>query len=117
MTDLVNLRLEQRDDVVVASLSGELDVAGAPTIGDSIADAVPNEALGVVVDCSALEFIDSSGVAMLFGLARRLGSRRQGLRVVAPDRGPVARVLAIVDFGKAAPIDESLEAALAGIAR
>ena len=40
----------------------------------------------LVVDFSELEFIDSSGIAMLFGLARRLGSRRQELRVVARGR-------------------------------
>ena len=53
---------------------------------------------------SELDFIDSSGVAMLFGLVRRLSSRRQELRVVAPKGKPVARVLEIVEFERAAPV-------------
>ena len=64
---------------------------------------------------SRLEFIDSSGVAMLFGLARRLGSRRQELRVVAPGGKPVKRVLEIVEFNRAAPIHDDLAAALGTI--
>lgn len=115
MSELVSLDVERRDDLVVAHLSGELDLAGAPRIGDEIADAVPTSARGLVVDCSGLAFIDSSGVAMLFSLARRLGGRRQELRVVAPRGGPVARVLQIVEFDQAAPIDEELSAALAAL--
>ena len=110
---LVGLEIEERDDVVVARVTGELDIAGASHTGDQIAEAVPTSARGLVVDFSGLEFIDSSGIAMLFGLARRLGSRRQQLRVVAPAGRPVARVLEIVEFDRAAPIHADLEGAIA----
>ena len=113
---LVGIDIEERDDVVVAHVTGELDIAGASRTGDRIAQAVPTSALGLVVDFTDLEFIDSSGVAMLFGLARTLGGRRQHLRVVAPHGGPVARVLDIVEFDRAAPVHSDLEEALADIA-
>ena len=109
---LVGLEIEERDDVVVASLTGELDIAGAGATGERIGEAVPTSAHALVVDMSRLDFIDSSGVAMLFGLARRLGSRRQELRVVAPGGKPVKRVLEIVEFERAAPVHEDLDAAL-----
>jgi anti-anti-sigma factor len=113
LTDLVGLEFEERGEVVVARVTGELDIAGASKTGESIGAAVPTSARALVVDCSDLDFIDSSGIAMLFGLARRLGSRRQELRVVARDGKPVARVLQIVEFDRAAPIYETLEEALA----
>jgi len=113
--ELVTLDIQQRGDVVVVRMRGELDLAGAPRAGEQIGEAVPTSARGVVVDFSELEFIDSSGIAMLFGLARRLGSRRQELRVVAPDGKPVARVLEIVEFERAAPIHADLDAAVADI--
>jgi len=113
MSDLVDLAIEDRDGVVVAQVRGELDIAGASRTGDAIAEAVPTTARGLVVDFSGLDFMDSSGVAMLFTLARRLGRRRQQLRVVSPDGGPVTRVLDIVDFGRAAPVVGELEQALA----
>jgi len=118
MNDLVHVEIEQRDgdDVVVARLTGELDIAGAEATGRRIAEAVPSSARGVVVDMTELEFIDSSGVSMLFGLARRVGSRRQELRVVAPAGKPVARVLDIVEFDRAAPVHADVNSAIAEIA-
>jgi anti-anti-sigma factor len=100
---------------VVAHVTGELDLAGAPATGETIAEAVPTSARALVVNFSGLEFIDSSGIAMLFNLARRLNGRRQELRVVAVDGKPVARVLEIVEFDRAAPIHETLDEALASV--
>jgi anti-anti-sigma factor len=112
VTELVELEIEERGDVVVARVSGELDIAGAPGLGERIHDAVPTSARTLVVDLSGLDFIDSSGIAMLFGLARKLGSRRQELRVVARSGKPVFRVLQIVEFDRAAPVHETLDEAL-----
>jgi anti-sigma B factor antagonist len=115
--DLVGVEIEQRDDdIVVARLSGELDISVAESTGRRIADSVPSSARGVVVDTTALEFMDSSGVSMLFALARQVGSHRQELRVVAPRGRPVARVLQIVEFGRAAPVHEDLDAAVGEMA-
>ena len=112
---LVGIEIEHSGDVVVARVTGELDIAGAPRTGDRIAEAVPTSALGLVVDLCDLEFMDSSGVAMLFSLARLLGSRRQKLRVAATPGGPIARVLDIVEFERAAPVHGDPDAAIADI--
>jgi anti-sigma B factor antagonist len=101
--------------VVVARVTGELDVAGAARTGERIAAALPTYVLGLVVDLTELEFIDSSGVAMLFGLARKLDSRRQRLGIVAPFGGRVWRVLEIVEFERAAPVHDDVESAVADI--
>ena len=117
MEDLVGVEIEQRDDdVVVARLTGELDISAAERTGKRIAEAVPSSARGLVVDMSELEFMDSSGVSMLFSLARQVGSHRQQLRVVAPAGRPVSRVLQIVEFDRAAPVDADVESAVAEIA-
>jgi anti-anti-sigma factor len=113
VTELVELEIEERGEVVVARVTGELDIAGASALGERIDDAVPTSAHTLVVDFSGLDFIDSSGIAMLFGLARKLGSRRQELRVVARSGKPVSRVLQIVEFDRAAPVHETLDEALA----
>lgn len=113
---LVGLDIAHCGEVVVARVTGELDIAESSSTGETIAEAVPTSARALVIDCSGLEFIDSSGIAMLFGLARRLGNRRQLLRVVARDGEPVARVLQIVEFDRAAPIHADLEAAMDALA-
>jgi anti-anti-sigma factor len=115
--ELIGVEIEERDDdIVVARLTGELDISVAERTGQKIAEAVPSSARGVVVDTTGLEFMDSSGVSMLFGLARRVGSHRQELRVVAPVGRPVARVLQIVEFDRAAPVHEDVDSALGEMA-
>ncbi len=96
-------------------MTGELDIAEAARTGDRIEAAVPSSARGAVIDFTALEFIDSSGIAMLFGLVRSLSARRQGLIVVAPADQAVARVLEIVEFERAAPVHRELEPAIAAL--
>jgi anti-anti-sigma factor len=116
VSDLTQVEIEQRDDVVVARLTGELDISVAESTGRKIAEAVPSSARGLVVDMSGLDFMDSSGVSMLFGLARQVGSHRQRLVVVAPTGRPVSRVLQIVEFDRAAPVREDVDAAVTLIA-
>jgi len=115
MENLIGVEIEERDDVVVARLTGELDLAVAERTGREIGAAVPSSARGLVVDMAELEFMDSSGVSMLFGLARQVGSHRQELRVVAPPGKPVARVLEIVEFDRAAPVHADVGSAVAAI--
>jgi anti-anti-sigma factor len=112
VSDLVGIEVEERGDIVVARLTGELDLAGAPHANETITGAVPTSARGLVVDLTELEFIDSSGVSMLFGIARQLSSRRQRVHVAALPEGPVARVLELVDFQRAAPVHPDREGAL-----
>jgi anti-anti-sigma factor len=114
--NVIGVEIEERGDVVVAVLTGELDIAVAEQTGRKIGASVPSSVRGVVVDMTALEFMDSSGVSMLFGLARQVGSHRQELRVVAPAGRPVARVLDIVEFERAAPVHQDVESAVAAIA-
>ncbi len=115
--ELVGLEIEERGDIVIAKVSGELDIVGASSTGEAIGEGVPAEARALVIDLTRLEFIDSSGIAMLFSLARRLGGRRQELRVAARAGEPVQRVLELVEFDRAAPIYETVDEALAELAR
>jgi anti-anti-sigma factor len=115
--DLISVDIEKRGEVVVVTLAGELDISVAGPTGRRIADAVPSSARGVVIDMSGLDFMDSSGVSMLFSLARQVGSHRQELHIVAPPGRPVSRVLEIVEFGRAAPVHTDLDTAVAEVAR
>jgi anti-sigma B factor antagonist len=116
MDEIVSLDTEQRGEVVVARLTGELDVSGAPEMGERLTGSVPTSALGLVLDFTELEFIDSSGIAMLFGLVRHLGSRRQQLAVAVGTGEPVARVLELVEFDRAAPVHADVDSAVAEVA-
>jgi anti-sigma B factor antagonist len=96
----------------VAELSGEIDLSNADDLAAAIRARVSNHAMGVVVDLTEVRFIDSSGLAILFVLGRRLRSRRQELRVVVPPESTIRTVVELVDLSTAAGIDDSIDAAL-----
>ncbi|MEA2421794.1 MAG: hypothetical protein QOF55_893 [Thermoleophilaceae bacterium] len=100
------------DDVVVARISGEIDLSNASELGDELSAAVPNSALGLVIDLTATSYLDSSGVHLVFDLAERLGRRQQQLRVVVPEGAPVRRVLRIVDLDATVPVLASVDEAV-----
>ena len=44
------IELDQHDDVVIARLEGDIDLANTPTLSATILEAIPNDVLGLVVD-------------------------------------------------------------------
>jgi anti-anti-sigma factor len=115
MTDMGSVSCETDGDVVVAHMEGEIDLSNAASIGDRLVTAVPNDALGLVIDASATTYLDSSGVGLLFDLASRLRRRQQRLVLVVPERSPLMRVLGIVDAGSAMPILATVADAVARV--
>ena len=99
--------------MVVARVSGEVDMTNATYVGEELQRVVPNDAAGLVVDLAGTRYLDSAAIELLFDLARRLGRRRQRLRLVLPDESPLKRVLVLTDIDSAAPLHETVEAALA----
>lgn len=92
------------EDVVVARISGEIDLSNAAEVGERVADAIPNTALGLVIDLTATSYLDSSGVHLLFELAERLQRRQQRMRVAVPEAGAIRRVLRIVELDATVPV-------------
>lgn len=115
MAELAQVSFDAVDGVTVARLAGEIDISNAAAVGERLSGAAPSDAAGLVVDLEPLSFLDSSGVSMLFALARRLSGRRLKLRVAIPRVSPVRRVLELVDFARAAPVDDSVEQAVASL--
>jgi anti-anti-sigma factor len=111
VTELPNLTIGADDGVVIASLTGEIDLSNATQITEALLGGVPNEALGLVIDLSEVSYLDSAGVRMLAELDHRLEWRAQTLRVVAPETSRSRRVLAIAGLERVLSLDTSIEAA------
>ncbi len=97
--------------VVVAALPEEIDLANARGITSIVAGAVPNDAVGLVLDLSATTYLDSSGVHLIFDLADRLAARQQRLVLAVPEVSNVRRVLELVDVAVVAPMETDLAVA------
>ncbi len=108
---LSEIDFDERGGVLVARITGEVDGSNAVELGRALGERLPSSAYGLVLDLSAVAYLDSAGIELLFGLARRLGDRRQRLRLGVPERSPVRRVLEICDISSVAPMDLSADEA------
>jgi len=111
VTEHPNVAIGVEDGVVVAGISGEIDLSNATEITDALLGGVPNEALGLVIDLSNVSYLDSAGVRMLAELDHRLGWRAQALRVVAPETSRSRRVLVIAGLERVLSLETSVDAA------
>ncbi len=111
--DFARVTSAHHGDHVVISITGELDVFNAARIAELVEAAVPRSAHSVVLDLSDVGFLDSTAIRKLFSLTSRLRERRQRVHIVTPGGSTVLRTLELVDFSQAAPMHDSLEAALA----
>jgi anti-sigma B factor antagonist len=96
-------RTRYGDDVIVFSLSGEFDLAVAAQAMDALAPALDEPGAMIVVDLTELEFIDSSGVAFFYGLARARPDK-DSLRLLRSRHAGVNRVLDLAEVGAVIPI-------------
>jgi anti-anti-sigma factor len=112
---LATLRLELGTNAPVARLVGEVDASNAPGFTTQLKDAVPNTAIGLVLDLSETTYIDSSGIHLIFDLADALRRRQQTLQLVAPPDTFVADVLGAVSLAGAAGVSPTLAAAMEAV--
>ncbi|MBA2626061.1 MAG: STAS domain-containing protein, partial [Acidimicrobiia bacterium] len=108
------LTLSEHDGFKVARLDGEIDVANAIELETELTWAIPNTALGLIVDLSEVSFIDSTGIRCLFDLAMRLDGRQQDLRLVLGRGTNLYRTLTLVQLHTVVPIFDDVAAAVAG---
>jgi anti-anti-sigma factor len=116
VSDLATLRFEHDGDLVFAEVRGQIDPSNARELGLRLTAAVPNAAMAVIIDLAEVEYLDSSGVQLLFELAERLESRQQRLAVTVPEDAPARRVLDIVALDATAPVASSRDEALERLA-
>jgi anti-anti-sigma factor len=112
---LATVALETLQQTPVARVSGEVDASNAQHVSGQLTDAVPNTAMGLVLDLTETSYLDSSGVQMLFEVADALRRRQQTLRlVVAPDSF-LADVLEAVNFTGTVQSDVTVADALTAL--
>ena len=98
------------DGAVVVALDGELDIATAETAYTAITAAAVQGC--VVVDLSAVEFIDASGVNAFINAMRVITRERHHLALARPPR-QLLRILGVLNLGTLLVTHADLESAVA----
>lgn len=84
-------RSQEKDGVATIALSGELDMAAAPILSDTLALFVGNGVSTIILDLQDLTFIDSTGIHTFLEARRRAMSN--GHRLLLSGAGPATRRL------------------------
>ncbi|MDX6647968.1 MAG: anti-sigma factor antagonist [Miltoncostaeaceae bacterium] len=89
---------EGRADAVLVRCEGELDLASAPTLLQTLTRLVGEEpALPIVLDLAGVAFMDSSGLRALIEADRVRREAGRSMALLAPS-APVLRVLELVNL-------------------
>ena len=109
----------ERSGVRVISVSGELDLDTAPEFESPLNTALAAGDPTVVIDLSACEFVDSTGIALIVSAWRQLDrngdGNGKGCLLLCGIRDQVHRVFEISGLESAIPVRGSLEEALADL--
>ena len=76
----MNTKIEKIDGKFVATLVGEMDTAAAVEAEEVLKPLYQSNGKDVIIDCTNLEYIASSGLRILLGILK--GAKSSGSRVV-----------------------------------
>ena len=110
-----HLEITHQGNVVIARLDGEIDLANTPAVSSAVLEAVPNDALGLVIDLTGVRYIDSVAIRMLFTFVRALHDSRQGMAIAVPPDSPVRRLLKITHLDQATEFRDSVAEAVVAL--
>jgi anti-anti-sigma factor len=113
---LADVQFDARDQVVVARVTGEVDLSNATQLCDAIGEATPNTAFGVVLDLGGVDYLDSAGIHLIYRLRENLRARGQKLMLAIPAASAVQDSLRLAGVTQLLPIASSVDDALAGFA-
>jgi anti-anti-sigma factor len=114
---MADVRVEREDGIVMAILSGEVDMSNAASVRLQVAGSVTSDEDALIVDVSELSFMDSAGLHALIELGTVLDERRQQFLLCVPHGSPIERAIEIIGLPHAVRVyanrNEALEAARA----
>jgi anti-anti-sigma factor len=99
--------------VVVAAVTGDVDVASGSHLERELADAVEDDHSALVVDLRRVSFFDSTGLNAMVHLWRSLAEEGRQLHVVVREASFTARIFDITGMESVMPVHRRVGAALA----
>ncbi len=110
---IFDVDVTRHGEVTVVAVMGDVDVATAPRLRQALVSAAA-EAVApprVVVDISAVDFLDSTGLGVLLGGLKRVRTLDGELALVGAE-DQVRRVFTVTRVVEILPLHDSLAAAL-----
>lgn len=102
---------ESRNGWTIIQPRGDIDVYSAPQLRDTIAEKMGLGPPNIVLNLEFVDFIDSTGLAIMIGALKR-AKELDGAFVLVKPNEQVSRVLRITDLTKVLPAFDSIERAI-----
>jgi anti-anti-sigma factor len=109
---LADLQTSTESGIATARLSGEIDMSNAAALLQAITTATPNDVVGVALDMTDVDYLDSAGIHLLYRLRESLNTRGQALRLVIPEASLVTDTLRLAGVREHMDIVPTLDEAV-----
>jgi anti-anti-sigma factor len=109
---LGDVQITLGQNALIARISGEVDMSNAEEMGATVIGATTSEAGGVILDLSDVDYLDSAGIHVIYGMRASLQARGQALVLVIPQRSPVHDALRLSGEDRPGEIARTVEKAL-----
>lgn len=107
----LTITTEAREGWMVVRVAGDLDLATAPRLRSAVVDLVTQGNANLVLDLEAVDFVDSLGLGVLVGAARRTRTNGGDLRLVST-RAHLHRIFEVTGLDRALALFPDADAAL-----
>src|ERR1700730_3220746 len=113
MNALATVDIQRHGDVSLAQVRGEIDTSNVREVAERLGAIGPDGTAGLVIDLSAVTYLTSATVKLLFELAEALRARQQELRLVMTETAPMRGLLIMLRFDLVVPVHTRIEDAVA----
>jgi anti-sigma B factor antagonist len=105
---LADLDVEVQGAIVYGQLRGEIDMSNARELREELSGVTPNHAVGLLLDLSEVDYLDSAGIHLIHYLREDLRASGLHLRLVIPDASPIHDTLRLAGLDWYAEIADSV---------
>ncbi len=112
---LSDVQFSDHGHAVVARVTGEIDLSNAEDMGEAIALEMRHDSATLVLDLSAVDYVDSAGIRLIYQLRQKLQARGQALRLVIPAGSPTSETLRLAGVESSIETLETVDDALRGL--
>ena len=109
----LGLQVEERGDVAVLAVSGEVDVATVPRLREQLHGLVASGTPRIVVDLDAVDFLDSTGLGVLVGALKRVRANGGELALVCTSPR-IRKVFEVTGLTKVFALYDTVDEAASG---
>jgi len=108
----MDVKAEQRDQVVIVSVVGSLDALTAPELGEAFKAQISSGHANLVADLTGVDYTSSAGLRVLLGAVKDTRASGGDLRLAAV-QADVNKVLKLAGFTSIVKLFPDVEQAIA----